>query len=432
MIRCQSGGFAMAIKKILVILASFLALGACTKGGTSQSNHEESESEEKEERIMHNEPVYKEIDAINFDSSYWQAPSYFYDETLDNQGCKALFIRSDYNSEESYAFAYLGLPEGELKNKPAILLLHGGGGTAYYEWVNAWKEKGYVALAVDLEGHIPNKDGAITMGPADLYHASTYKAPHNMNMADENEDITLTWLHYACRTAIIANSFLHNLEGVDKYKVGVCGVSWGGYITSIISGYDDRFAFSIPFYCMTDMLNDSAPIGTYIKSHRCFEIFDNPEPLKYVKTPLLYIGSNSDQYSNISTASKIIKNMENGYISILHRFLHSHYDALGRIEPYLFADNVLANKEKFKIEFVDKLVLSIDLPKGRSIIEGSIYYSTEEEVNKDTKWRNAGLDITNLETNKIININLREGTTYYYASLTDEKGGIYTSIIETY
>ena len=76
--------------------------------------------------------------------------------------------------------------------------------------------------------------------------------------------------------------------------------------------------------------------------------------------------------------------------------------------------------------------VAIELPKGRKIIEGSIYYSMDEEVNKDTKWRSTTLDITNLETNKIININLREGTTYYYASLTDEKGGIYTSIIETY
>ena len=254
----------MAIK-IWRLLFLSICLTACSSsnGGGQTSNSESQSGGEEEMRVMHDEPIYKEIDAIPFAKSLWQEPQYFFDEELDNQGCKALFIRSDYNNQESYAFAYLGLPEGELKDKPAVLLIHGGGGTAYYEWVNAWKERGYIALAIDLEGHIPNKTGTIGDAPGDLYHASTYTAPHNQNLGDENEDITLTWLHYACRTSIIANSFLHHYAGVNPYKIGVCGVSWGGYITSIISGYDDRFAFAIPYYCITDMVDGPCPIGTY-------------------------------------------------------------------------------------------------------------------------------------------------------------------------
>ena len=96
-------------------------------GGSSSNIKPSSSSEEEETRVMHNEPVYKEIDAIPFDVSLWNEPQYFFDEELDNQGCKAVFIRSDYNNQESYAFAYLGLPEGELKDRPAVLLIHGGG-----------------------------------------------------------------------------------------------------------------------------------------------------------------------------------------------------------------------------------------------------------------------------------------------------------------
>ncbi len=422
----------MAIKRWGFLFIG-LMLAACStsgQGGSSSNIKPSSNSEEEETRVMHNEPVYKEIDAIPFDVSLWSKPQYFFDEELDNQGCKALFIRSDYNNQESYAFAYLGLPEGELKDRPAVLLIHGGGGTAYYEWVNAWKERGYVALAVDLEGHIPNKAGTIGDGPQTLYHASTYNAPHNQNLGDENEDIFMTWLHYACRTSIIANSFLHHYAGVNPYKIGVCGVSWGGYITSIISGYDDRFAFSIPFYCTSDMLDDSTPIKTYIESHRSFEIFDNAEPLKYVETPLLYIGSNSDQYSNIKSASSVVSSMKNGYIAILHRFLHSHAEALNRVEQFLFADNVLAKKEKLKIAFIDEGHLSITIPEGRKILEGQIFYTMDEVVNKDTSWRSSALDVDNLITTKIIDTKIREGANFYYASLIDEKGAVYTSKIE--
>ena len=418
----------MVIKK-LGIFAVLLMLISCGGGGGNNSNID-PEPKEEETRVMHDEPVYKEIDALNFDKSLWNAPEFYFDETLDNQGCKGLFIRSDHNGVESYAFAYLGLPEGENENKPAVLLLHGGGGTAYYEWVNAWKERGYVALAVDLEGHIPNKEGTIADGPAILYHASTYSAPHNSNLGDENDDETLTWLHYACRTAIISNSFLHHYTGVNPYKIGVCGVSWGGYITSIIAGYDDRFAFAIPFYCVTDMLDSPCPIRTYIESHRKFEKFDNAESLKQIETPFYYIGSNSDTYSNYEVASNLVFNMKNGYIAILNRFLHSHFEALNRIEQFIFADNVVNKTEKLKIEIVNGNNLSITLPKGRSIIEGYLYYSEDETIDKDTKWRSSSLNISNLIETKIINMNIKEGTNYFYASLLDERGAIYTSIIE--
>ena len=418
------------LTKLLLLPLAILLCTSCDTRNTPSSNTDTSSGQEEETRIMHDEPVYTEIDAIPFDKSYWEAPQYYFDETLDNQGCKAVFIRSDYNNQESYAFAYLGIPNEPLEGKPAILLVHGGGGSAYYEWVNAWVAKGYVALAIDLEGHIPNKEGTIGDGPAALYHNSTYVAPHNQNLGDENADVTLIWLHYACRTCIIANSFLHHYAGVDPYKIGVCGVSWGGYITSIIAGYDDRFAFAIPYYCTTDMLNDSTPIKTFIQSHRSFEIFDNPEPLKHVDTPFFYIGSNSDQYSNIKSAPEVCASMKNGYVSILDRFLHSHANALSSIESFVFADNVLAHKEKLILKFVDQNNLSITIPESRTLLEGSIYYTLDEEVNKDTKWRSSSLGINNLSTSKVINTTIREGAHFYYASVIDEKGAVYTTKIE--
>jgi hypothetical protein len=287
-----------------------------------------------------------------------------------------------------------------------------------------------VALAIDLEGHIPNKEGTINDVPNNLYHASNYVTPHNQNLGDENEDISLTWLHYACRTSIIANSFLHHFAGINPYKIGVCGVSWGGYITSIISGYDDRFAFAIPYYCITDMLDSFTPLGTYIKSHRSFEIFDNPEPLKYIETPFLYIGSNRDVYSNIEQASQIVSSMKNGHLSILNRFAHSHASALSSVEQFLFADNTLAKKGNISIKFVDSEHLSISLPEEKIIIAGEIFFTDDEEINQDTIWRYSSLDVEGLTTSKVINTKIRDGAVFYYASLTDEKGGVCTSKIE--
>ena len=44
-------------------------------------------------------------------------------------------------------FASYGIPENANKDNPvpAIVLVHGGGGTASSSWVKTWVEKGYAA-----------------------------------------------------------------------------------------------------------------------------------------------------------------------------------------------------------------------------------------------------------------------------------------------
>ena len=36
-----------------------------------------------------------------------------------------------------------------------MVLVHGGGGTAFAEWVKAWTSRGYAAIAMDTCGQIP-------------------------------------------------------------------------------------------------------------------------------------------------------------------------------------------------------------------------------------------------------------------------------------
>ena len=34
---------------------------------------------------------------------------------------------------------------------PAVICVHGGGGTAFPAWVQAWVDRGYAAIALDME-----------------------------------------------------------------------------------------------------------------------------------------------------------------------------------------------------------------------------------------------------------------------------------------
>jgi len=38
---------------------------------------------------------------------------------------------------------------------PGVILIHGGGGTAFADWVHLWARRGYAALAMNLNGSRP-------------------------------------------------------------------------------------------------------------------------------------------------------------------------------------------------------------------------------------------------------------------------------------
>lgn len=86
-------------------------------------------------------------------------------------------------------------------------------------------------------------------------------------------------MYYAASTAILGNSLLHSLDMVDRYKIGVCGVSWGGVVTSVVSGYDDRFAFSIPIYCSLNVGEEKGILGDAYRANPAALVWDDDRGL---------------------------------------------------------------------------------------------------------------------------------------------------------
>jgi len=78
-------------------------------------------------------------------------------------GVKAVFLAGPgYQGKETRIFAWHALPEGASKDAkvPGIVLVHGGGGTAYAPWVKKWTDRGFAAIAIDMFGGVPEKDGS--------------------------------------------------------------------------------------------------------------------------------------------------------------------------------------------------------------------------------------------------------------------------------
>ena len=48
---------------------------------------------------------------------------------------------------------------------PVVVLVHGGGGTAFKEWAKLWAKRGYAAIAMDLAGCGPQRKRLAKGGP---------------------------------------------------------------------------------------------------------------------------------------------------------------------------------------------------------------------------------------------------------------------------
>jgi dienelactone hydrolase len=129
------------------------------------------------------------------------------------------------------------------------VLVHGGGGTAFPNWVKLWNSKGFAAIAMDTCGATPCWH--VTPSP---YHNPAWprhewSGPGEWGNNDILEDnLEDQWPFHAVGAVLNAFELLKSYPQVDANRIGVSGVSWGGVLTCLAASLEDRFRFAIPVY----------------------------------------------------------------------------------------------------------------------------------------------------------------------------------------
>ncbi len=167
----------------------------------------------------------------------WHAPGFRAD------GIEALFYEGlPWKGKSTQVFAWLGIPKTEPGKKvPGIVLVHGGGGTAFEAWVRLWVNRGYAAIAMDTCGTVPR-------GSYGKWERHLDSGPPGNHFEASTEPKADQWPYHAVADVILAHSLLRSRPEVDAARTGLTGISWGGYLTCIASGLDDRFRFAVPVY----------------------------------------------------------------------------------------------------------------------------------------------------------------------------------------
>ena len=251
-------------------------------------------------------------------------------EWIDSSGpLRSLtFAGETYKGHPTRVFAYYAPPQGVDGPAPGVVLVHGGGGTAFREWAYMWGQRGYHAIAMDLGGRGENRSLLPNGGPDQV---------NQEKFVDIALGLENAWTYHAVANVIRATTVLQQQPGVDTDRIGLTGISWGGYLTSILVGVDDRIRAAVPVYgCGFIYLNspwvENIDALTPELRKSWIENFDPSQYLPHSTAPTLWLTRTHDFHYRMD-------NYQRGYrlargpqtLSITTDREHSH--AAGMIPP---------------------------------------------------------------------------------------------------
>ena len=311
---------------------------------------------------------------------------------------------ADYKGKPTWVFAYYGSPQGEAPpgGWPAVVCAHGGGGTAYPEWVRKWNNQGYACIAMDLEGHLPGGKSHQVEGnfPTDQKHE--HNGPARIDyFGDRDLPDNEQWFYHAVADVIRAHSLLASYKEINAKKIGLTGISWGGTVVSTVAGVDSRFAFVIPVYGAgfihesdnPGLAQWSPPKNMTEKQFADYKAkFDPSAHLPQAKMPMLFVSSVADPVFQIDIFSKSMQAAGGARSLCIRPFMiHAHGSGWEDApEIGVFADSVVKNGPplpKFEKPQVEVGTGIVRTKYTGEVSEIWVYYTTASGKFKDRKWQ---------------------------------------------
>lgn len=270
-------------------------------------------------------------------SAPWDVPALKAARVEPTWGATAGRVREVYYPGEPFqgkptrVFGYYAKPDGD-GPFPAVVLAHGGGGKAFPKWAEHWAARGYCALAMDLAGHGPA--GRLPDGGPDQSDAMKFQEFDAKTAKD-------MWTYHAVAAVVRGHNLIRGLPEVDKDRVALTGISWGGYLTCVTAGLDDRFKAAVPVYGCGFLHENSAWKArldgfTPERRDRWVSAFDPSRYLPGVKCPILFLnGTNDFAYpmDSYQRSYSLVKAPRT--VSVRVRLPHGHIWTFGEVDAFI-------------------------------------------------------------------------------------------------
>lgn len=339
-------------------------------------------------------------------------------------GVSSLYYRGlDYMGKPTEVYAYYGVPEGETPSGgwPGIVLVHGGGGTAYPEYVKWWNRHGYAAITMDLEGHLPDRDKKTQDRPA----VGT-PGPSRADMWDDIEKpIDEQWFYHCISQIILAHSLIRSFPEVNPEKTGIAGVSWGAVSTCLVMGIDERLKFAVLIYGCAALAGSDAVFGdglrkkTSAQMELFMKLWEGTDYLALAKIPSLWLNGTNDLSFPLDAWQKSIDAVKGDTLQRIEiRMPHGHI-GFKSSEAAAFADGIVKGRNILPLTGnIDHIgnQISMKIECAKKIIAAELSYTLETGKRSDRLWKSIPIDIPDQTVAAI----LPEKTTAFFFNITTE------------
>ncbi|MCC6536908.1 MAG: acetylxylan esterase [Bryobacterales bacterium] len=360
------------------------------------------------------------------------APKTFDTPHTGEPGVKTiLFEGMPYQGKPTRVFAYYGAPEHAGNARlPAMVLIHGGGGTAFAEWVRLWNRRGYAAIAMDTVGTRPQlAEGGKQWNPDRT--RDEFSGPAGWGDFDNIDlDPKEQWSYHAVAAVVRAHSLLRTFPEVDAKRIGVTGISWGGYLTSIVAGLDTRFRFAAPVYGCGFLGEDSAWLKNFEKlgperARRWLSLWDPSVYLGRAKLPMLWVnGTNDFAYppGSWQKSHQLTRGLKT--LAVRVRMPHGHPQGALPEEIHAYADAILAGGAKpVRITRQGMRGTRFEVRFAGAVAKAEFNYTRDSGRWQDRKWDTAPAGLAGRRAVAEV----PGGVTAYYLNLIDAAGRVVSS-----
>lgn len=323
-----------------------------------------------------------------------------------------------YQNRPTRVFAWYGRPKGD-GPFPGVVLVHGGGGKAFREWAQHWAERGYAALAMDLAGNGP--DGRLPDGGPDQGDDTKFRPFDDSTLHD-------MWTYHAVAAVVRGHSLLAAQPGVDRERIGITGISWGGYLTCIVTGIDDRLKGSVPVYGCGYLADNSVWLEprfqpmTAEQRAQWVRLFDPSQYLAGVSCSTLFLNGTNDFAYPLDSYRKSYSLVpeKQRMVAVIPRLPHGHIWTFPEVD--LFLDSQL--REGTGLARLGALQteggrVSATVKSPTELREALLHYTTDGGAWQNREWKSIPAKIEG----ETVSAELPgTGPLVYYLAVKDARG----------
>ena len=296
----------------------------------------------------------------------------------------------DWQGQPTQVFAWLGMPDEYEGTVPAVVLVHGGGGTAFKNWVQEWNARGYAAISIAVEGQVDRKNTNGQQGQHWERHEWAGPARNGI-YHDSTKSLENQWMYHAVADTILANSLIRSIDGVDASRVGIMGISWGGVITSTVIGIDDRFAFAIPTYGCGGLATAENQYGNSLGSNETYkQVWDPMLRLARAKMPSLWFSWPQDKHFPMDRFAASYGAVAGEHmVSLVPKMGHGHRPGWARSEAYAFADSIVNGQGPWCVQLHAALqadTCKVTFQSTKALDRAVLVSTTDRGVSGERTW----------------------------------------------